>query len=110
MRLGRRAWGCDLNSDVVKWRPTADEFVLNPNIPKQQYDREYPFYNFEEAGLTEEQFEKIAVHLFENVSAEELAKAPGIGIKKAREFVNALHNKPIPKNSLFFPDSEESEE
>jgi hypothetical protein len=108
MRLGRRAWGCDLNSDVVKWRPTADEFVLNPNIPKQQYDREYPFYNFEEAGLTEEQFEKIAVHLFENVSAEELAKAPGIGIKKAREFVNALHNKPIPKNSLFFPDSDDT--
>jgi len=90
MRLGRRAWGCDLNSEVIKWRPTADEYVHNPAIPEQQYDQEYPFYKLQEAGMTEEQFEKIAVHLFENVTADELAKAPGIGIKKAREFKNKL--------------------
>ena len=40
--------------------------------------------------MTEEQFEKNAVYLFENVSAEELAKAPGIGIKNAREFLMNL--------------------
>ncbi len=90
MRLGRRAWGCDLNPDVIKWRPTLTDYNSEPNIPEQQYDKEYPFYKLQEAGLTEEQFEKIAVHLFENTSAEDLAKAPGIGLKKAREFKKAL--------------------
>ena len=36
--------------------------------------------------------EKIVVHLFENTSAENLAKAPGIGIKKAKELVNKIKN------------------
>ena len=31
------------------------------------------------SGLTEEQFGKIAVHLVENATPEQLAKAPGIG-------------------------------
>ena len=90
LRLGRRAWGCDLNREVVKWRPTADEYTHEPDIPAQQYDKEYPFYKLQEAGMTEAQFEKVAVHLVENAKPEELAKAPGIGIKKAREFVKNL--------------------
>ena len=90
MRLGRRAWGCDLNSEVIKWRPSISDYNHDPDIPHQQYDKEYPFYKLQEAGMTEEQFEKVAVHLFENATAEQLAKAPGIGIKKAREFRKAI--------------------
>ena len=85
MRLGRRAWGCDLNPDVVKWRPSADEYIHMPYVPSQQYDKEYPFYKLQEAGMTESQFEKVAVYLIENATPEQLARAPGIGIKKARE-------------------------
>ena len=92
MRLGRRAWGCDLNPEVIKWRPTITDYKPRARIPKQQYDREYPFYKLQEAGITEDQFEKIVVHLFENTSAENLAKAPGIGIKKAKELVNKIKN------------------
>lgn len=91
MRLGRRAWGCDLNSEVVQWRPTINEYIHDPIIPEQQYDKEYPFYEFEEAGLTEDQFNKIVTYLLKNVSAFELSKAPGIGIKKANDFVNSLN-------------------
>ena len=101
LRLGRYAWGCDLNPDVVKWRPTDDEYVHEPKIPEQQYDREYPFYKLQEAGLTEEQFEKIAVHLVENATPEQLAKAPGIGLKKARDFVNKLKQNRKSKTNLF---------
>ena len=96
MRLGRRAWGCDLNPEVIKWRPTHPDYNEIPKgidgkeIPEQQYDREYPFYKIQEAGMTEEQFEKVALHLFENATPEQLAYAPGIGIKKAREFKEAL--------------------
>jgi hypothetical protein len=77
---------------VIKWRPTITDYKPRARIPKQQYDREYPFYKLQEAGITEDQFEKIVVHLFENTSAENLAKAPGIGIKKAKELVNKIRN------------------
>ena len=90
MRLGRRAWGCDLNPEVIKWRPTITDYKPRARIPKQQYDREYPFYKLQEAGLTEEQFNKIAVHLFETATEKQLASAPGIGKKKASEFREAL--------------------
>ncbi len=93
MRLGRRAWGCDLNPEVIKWRPTISDYQPDPDIPEQQYDRDYPFYKIQEAGLTEEQFEKIVVHLFEKTSVEMLAKAPGIGKKKAQEFKKSLFGK-----------------
>ena len=43
--------------------------------------------------MTEEQFEKIVVHLFEKTSVEMLAKAPGIGKKKAQEFKKSLLGK-----------------
>ena len=92
MRLGRRAWGCDLNPQVIKWRPTISDYDPDPDIPEQQYDQEYPFYEFMEAGLTEEQLSKIVPHLLRTTSAEELAKAPGIGIQKAREFVSIIQN------------------
>ncbi len=92
MRLGRRAWGCDLNPEVIKWRPTISDYDPDPDIPDQQYDQDYPFYEFMEAGLTEEQLSKIVPHLLRTTSAEELAKAPGIGIQKAREFVNTIRN------------------
>ena len=92
MRLGRRAWGCDLNPEVIKWRPTISDYDPDPDIPEQQYDKDYPFYEFMEAGLTEEQLSKIVPHLLRTTSAEELAKAPGIGIQKAREFVNTIRN------------------
>ena len=92
MRLGRRAWGCDLNPDVIKWRPELSDYKHDPKIREQQYDREYPFYKIQEAGMTEEQFEKVAVHLLENATPEQLAKSPGIGIQKAREFRRALHD------------------
>ena len=101
MRLGRRAWGCDLNPDVVKWRPTAEEYIHEPHIPDQQYDREYPFYKLQEAGMTESQFEKVAVHLVETATPEQLAKAPGIGLKKAQEFVNNLKKNRIKGATLF---------
>ena len=58
MRLGRRAWGCDLNPEVIKWRPTISDYDPDPDIPEQQYDQDYPFYEFMEAGLTEEQLNK----------------------------------------------------
>ena len=45
-----------------------------------------------EAGLTDEQFNRVAAHLLRNASADELARAPGIGIQKAREFRRALHD------------------
>ncbi len=92
MRLGRRAWGCDLNPQVIKWRPTISDYDPDPDIPEQQYDQDYPFYEFLEAGLTEEQLSKIVPHLLRTTSAEELAKAPGIGIQKAREFVSIIQN------------------
>ena len=103
MKLGRRAWGCDLNPDVIKWRPTISDYKPRARIPKQQYDKDYPFYRIQEAGITEEQFEKIAVYLFENVSAEDLAKAPGIGIQKAKEFKKTLLGikKPSTSKSIF---------
>ena len=90
MRLGRRAWGCDLNPEVIKWRPTITDYKPRARIPKQQYDREYPFYKLQEAGLTEEQFNKIAVHLFETATEKQLSSAPGIGKKKAKEFRESL--------------------
>ena len=90
MSFGRRAWGCDLYSEVIKWRPKISDYNDKPKIPKQQYDKNYPFYKIQEAGITEEQFEKIAVYLFENTSAEDIAKAPGIGIQKAKEFKKNL--------------------
>ena len=86
MRLGRHAWGCDLNPDVIKWRPEASEFVADPQIPNQQYDKEYPVYKIQEAGLTEKQFEKLVVHLIEEATVEQLSQAPGLGPKKAEEF------------------------
>ena len=92
MRLGRRAWGCDLNPQVIKWRPTISEYEPSPDIPEQQYDQDYPFYEFMEAGLTEDQLGKIIPHLLRTISAEQLAKAPGIGIQKAREFVSIIQN------------------
>ena len=92
MKLARRAWGCDLNPEVIDWRPTLSDYEHSPDIPEQQYDREYPFYEFMEAGLTEEQFNRVASYLLRNVSAEELAKAPSIGIQKAREFRRVLHD------------------
>ena len=101
MRLARRAWGCDLNPEVVKWRPTADEYVHEPDIPAQQYDKEYPFYKLQEAGMIESQFEKVAVHLVENATPEQLAKALGIGLKKAQEFVNNLKQNRRSKTNLF---------
>jgi len=101
LRLGRYAWGCDLNPDVVQWRPTIDEFVPNPEIPEQQYDQEYPFYKIQEAGLTEEQFEKITTHLYRNITPDELANAPGIGIKKAKDFVRNMKKKPKSNTTLF---------
>ena len=112
LRLGRYAWGCDLNPDVAKWRPTADEYVHEPEIPEQQYDREYPFYKLQEAGMTESQFEKVAVHLVETATPEQLAKAPGIGIKKARDFVDNLRQNRIKGATLFqfAPDSNEQGE
>jgi adenine-specific DNA-methyltransferase len=91
MRLGRRAWGCDLNPEVIQWRPTIIDYKPRARIPKQQYDKKYPNYKIQEAGITEDQFLKIAVYLLENISAEELSKAPGIGIKKAREFKRNLN-------------------
>ena len=98
MRLGRHAWGCDLNPEVIQWRPTSDEFVPAPDIPKQQYDQEYPFYKIQEAGLTEEQFNKLALHLIENATVEELSKAPGLGKKKAQDFKNNLNaQKKVPE-------------
>ena len=91
MKLARRAWGCDLNPEVIDWRPTLSDYEHSPDTPEQQYDREYPFYEYMEAGLTEEQFNQVSAHLLRNASAEELARAPGIGIRKAREFRSALH-------------------
>ena len=101
MRLGRRAWGCDLNPDVVKWRPTADEYIHESDIFEQQYDRDYPFYKLQEAGMTESQFEKVAVHLVETATPEQLAKAPGIGLKKAKDFVSNLKRNRIKGATLF---------
>jgi len=90
MRLGRRAWGCDLNPEVIKWRPTIDEYMHEPDIP-ERYDREYPFYDIEKSGMTEEQYQKVALYLLNNATPEDIAKAPGIGIKKAKEFKKALN-------------------
>jgi len=101
MRLGRHAWGCDLNPDVIQWRPTSEEFIHSPDIPAQQYDQEYPFYKIQEAGLTEEQFNKVAIYLIENATVDELAKAPGLGRKKAEEFKANLQNKKRKKSNLF---------
>ena len=90
MRLGRRAWGCDLNPEVIKWRPTISDYQPDPDIPEQQYDREYPLYEFMEAGLTEGQLNRVVSHLLRNSSAEQLARAPGIGIGGARAFKERL--------------------
>ena len=90
MRLGRRAWGCDLNPEVIKWRPERSDYKHNPEIPEQQYDRDYPLYDIQKAGLTEEQVDKIAVHLFETATDNQLSTAPGIGKKKAKEFRDTL--------------------
>ena len=90
MRLGRKAWGCDLNPEVIKWRPSADEYVHEPDIPNQRYDKEYPFYKIQEAGITQDQFEKIAVHLFSIASAEDIAGASGIGIEGSRRLKQKL--------------------
>jgi len=40
-----------------------------------------------------EQIEKITQHLLETLSPEEIAKAPGIGITKARKMKEALEGK-----------------
>ena len=100
MRLGRRAWGCDLNPDVIKWRPTLTDYDSEPKIDQPKYDKEYPFYKFEEAGLTIEQIHKISAHLLETLSPEEIAKAPGIGIMKARKMKEALQGKSDEKGTV----------
>ena len=112
MKLGRRAWGCALNPEVIDWRPPLDDYEDSPHTPEQQYDSEYPFYEFMEAGLTEEQFNQVATHLLRKASADELAKAPGIGIQKAREFRRALHDlkEPDETNLLQFSGLVEVEE
>ena len=51
--------------------------------------------------MTEAQFEKVAVHLVETATPEQLAKAPGIGLKKAEEFVNNLRGNKKSKTNLF---------
>lgn len=101
MKLGRRAWGCDLNPEVIQWRPNISDYIHEPELPEQQYDKEYPFYEFQEAGLTEEQFNQIVSHLLRNASPETLAKSPGIGIQKAREFVKNLRGAARAKTTLF---------
>ena len=90
MRLGRKAWGCDLNPDVIKWRPTIEDFNPNPDTIEKRYDKDYPFYKFEEAGLTMSQIEKISSYFLETSTPEEIAKAPGIGLVKARKFKQSL--------------------
>ena len=75
---------------VIDWRPTLSDYEHSPDIPEQQFDREYPLYKLQEAGLTEEQFEKVADFMIRNSSAEELAQAPGIGIVKATELESNL--------------------
>jgi site-specific DNA-methyltransferase (adenine-specific) len=93
MRLGRRAWGCDLNPEVIKWRPTISDYIHEPDIMEQRQVtpfREYPFYEFLEAGMTEEQFNSLASHLIRNAGEDEIAGARGIGEKKAREIRDAL--------------------
>ena len=92
MRLGRRAWGCDLNPEVIDWRPKQHEYAHNPNLPDQKYDQEYPFYEFKQAGLTDDQFDSIVKHMLKNAKAEDIAKAPGIGEKGAKKFLEALRN------------------
>ena len=52
--------------------------------------REYPFYEFLEAGMTEQQFNSLASHLIRNAGEDEIAGARGIGEKKAREIRDAL--------------------
>ena len=62
--------------------------------------------------MTESQFEKVAVHLVENATPEQLAKAPGIGLKKARDFVDNLKQNRIKGATLFqfVPNSDKQEE
>ena len=106
MRLGRRAWGCDLNPEVIKWRPIKSDYSKTPRsidgepIKEQDWDKEYPFYKIQEAGLTEEQFEKITVHLFETATVNRLKGAPGIGEKKAKEFLDALSGVEKPDGTI----------
>ena len=78
---------------MIKWRPTLTDYSSEPKYDEPKYDKEYPLYKFEEAGLTKEQIEKITQHLLETLSPEEIAKAPGIGITKARKMKEALEEK-----------------
>jgi len=50
--------------------------------------------------LTEDQIEKVTLHLFKNTEAEKLAEAPGIGLKKAEEFRQALVEDEKPDGSV----------
>ncbi len=93
MRLGRRAWGCDLNPEVIKWRPSLSDYIHDPEIePWRRVTplREYPFYDFLEAGMTEEQFNNLASYLVTNASETDIANSKGIGKKKAKEIRMAL--------------------
>ena len=83
MRLGRHAWGCDLNPEVVQWRPTKGEFTKHPEIPEQQFDKEYPLYHLLEAGLTLGQFEKLAIGLIKDPDIPVKVLARAIGLKTA---------------------------
>jgi len=106
MRLARRSWGCDLNPEVIEWRPILSDYRAIPTgvdgkeIPDQKLDGEHPLYELQKAGLTEDQIEKVTLHLFKNTEAEKLAEAPGIGLKKAEEFRHALIEDEKPDGSV----------
>ena len=94
MRLARRAWGCDLNSEVIKWRPVKTDYSPEPvkdldskePIEDQKLVGDTVFYKYKQAGLTDEQFEKLVVELLDAPDWRRVMSAPGIGEKKAKEF------------------------
>ena len=99
MRLGRRAWGCDLNQYVVKWRPTIDEYVHEPDIPEQQFDKQYPTYPLLEAGLTESQFQKLAIGLIKDPEVPTSILGKWVGKKTAANLRGNLAVVEVPKQS-----------
>lgn len=58
LSLGRLGWGCDLNEDTKSYWPNEEDF--NNNFKETRYDFDIPLkFDFERAGITENQYRDI---------------------------------------------------
>ena len=106
MRLGRRAWGCDLNPEVIPYRPTLKEFNEKCPITTPILDDEYPYQAYSEF-ITDEQLQKLTKRLIDRASRDQLISA--LGPKTGSKLYDGLHPQARLQTELRWSIEEESE-